>query len=258
MLCFRGVEVIDSIKKYMFVDLLLLASIGFILELLVVKFSGLVLYAAPSVTIALLIAFIAVARWNLWGLLICPLLALATLIGGQKIELSYIAAVYDYKMYISILFGYCGLALNVIFFRKFSTNKVITGATFIGLMIFDYVVFCSLQTLSYYLLCVISHDSGLFTYQVVENGVKKDITTNIQHFGMSGFIYNSFGFIVLIVGGFVSRSQGIMRNRTQQFVDDKENAELMAKDRCFSIEEAKEDAQVGDDNPQKEKNEEIH
>ena len=108
MLCFRGVEVIDSIKKYMFVDLLLLVSIGFILELLVVKFSGLVLYAAPSVTIALLIAFIAVARWNLWGLLICPLLALATLIGGQKIELSYIAAVYDYKMYISILFGYCG------------------------------------------------------------------------------------------------------------------------------------------------------
>ena len=128
---------INSVKKYMFVDLLLLASIGFILELLVVKFSGLVLYAAPSVTIALLIVFIAVARWNLWGLLICPLLALATLIGGQKIELSYIAAVYDYKMYISILFGYCGLALNVIFFKKFTTNRVIKGASFIGLIVLD-------------------------------------------------------------------------------------------------------------------------
>ena len=249
---------INSVKKYMFVDLLLLASIGFILELLVVKFSGLVLYAAPSVTIALLIVFIAVARWNLWGLLICPLLALATLIGGQKIELSYIAAVYDYKMYISILFGYCGLALNVIFFKKFTTNRVIKGASFIGLIVLDYVAFCALQTLSYYLLCVISQDSGLFTYQVVENGVAKDITTNIQHFGMGGFAYNLFGFIILFVGGLVSRSQGILRNRAHQFIDDKENAELMARDKNFRIEEAEEDTQVGDSNPQEKKDEEIH
>ena len=94
---------INSVKKYMIVDLVMLAVIGFILEFLCVKFSGTVLYAAPSVTIALLIAFIAVTRWNLWGLLICPVLALATLGGGSQIEISYMSAVYDYKLYISMI-----------------------------------------------------------------------------------------------------------------------------------------------------------
>ena len=255
---YRGVEVINSVKKYMIVDLLVLAVIGFILEFLCVKFSGTVLYAAPSVTIALLIAFIAIARWNLWGLLICPILALATLWGGTKIEVSYMSAVYDYKLYISMVLGYLGLAINVIFFEKFSTKKVISSAGYIGIIILDYILFCALQMLTYYVLCITTGDSGLFTYQIKENDVIKEITTNVQQFGMNGFVYNLLGFVILIVGGYVLRSQGVICNRKQKFIDDKENAELMAKDLNFRIEEADENAHVGDEDSQEKNDGEIH
>lgn len=249
---------INSVKKYMIVDLVMLAVIGFILEFLCVKFSGTVLYAAPSVTIALLIAFIAVTRWNLWGLLICPVLALATLWGGSQIEISYMSAVYDYKLYISMIIGYLGISTNVIFYKKYKTDKIISGAWLIGIMLLDYVLFCVLQMVSYYLLCVTTGDSGLFTYPDVVDGVATDVTTNVQQFGMNGFIYNLLGLIVLIVGGYVLRSQGVVCNRKQKFIDDRENAELMAKDLNFRIEEADESTHVGDEDSQEKNDGEIH
>ena len=55
-------------------DLLTITIVGFILEVLCVKFGSTVFYGTPFICISFLMVFIAVVRWNLYGLIIVPIL----------------------------------------------------------------------------------------------------------------------------------------------------------------------------------------
>ena len=109
-------------------DLFILTAIGFVLEIFAVKFSGAVFKCAPSAAISLLIVFVAVVRWNWWGLLSVPFMALGVYLGGVNMDyFDYLRAVYDWRMYLSSAAGLSMIGLNSIFFIKFKTKKIINN-----------------------------------------------------------------------------------------------------------------------------------
>ncbi|MGM9969891.1 MAG: hypothetical protein ACI35S_05790 [Anaeroplasma sp.] len=221
----------------------MLSVIGFILEFLCTRYGSLVLNATPFTYVSLLIVFVAIVRWKLWGLTIVPIVVFANFLAGQKVELPYLAAVYDWKFYLSAVIGIATIGINVLFFRK-DTNKVINSVpSTIGVIAIDYVLINVVQLIVYRLLT-----SGNI-FEVGENMVKysADKMVNACQYGESGFAYNLFGLGVLIVGIFILRSQGIVCDRTQKFIDDKRNAELDRIDAVsFTIQEAEEDEASGE------------
>ena len=81
-------------------DLTILTIIGFVIEIFLIKFGAAVFIGAPFMGITLLIVFLAVARWNLWGLITAPIMAGAVWIGGIMVEIPYLKAVYDWRVYV--------------------------------------------------------------------------------------------------------------------------------------------------------------
>lgn len=250
----RGGIIEKNVKKYMISDLLLLTIVGCVLEVLSVKFGAEVLYSAPTAMISLLITFLAVTRWNLWGLIVCPFLAIATFYGGTLIEIEEMQAVYDYKLLISVFLGLCTMGLNVIIFKKFKTNNIVNSPWLILMLLVDYVLFCTIQVYSYRLMCsgsLLHPGERLFSISRIVDGETVVKTWNVCLYGESGFIFNLFGLAVLYVGTYVMRSQGVVCNAVQRLIDDKKNAELDLKDRSFSIEEAEDVDSVGEDQTSK-------
>ena len=228
-------------------DLIMLTFIGGLLEVFTTKFATVVFNGTPFMCISLLIVFIAVARWNLWGLLTIPLLALTTMLGGKWSEANYLAMVYDWRMYLSTVLSLCMVGVNVIFFKKSTTKYVASQPLYmILLMLLDYALVCVVQILLYRLFCAgtLAHSGYIeFSYtKVNENGVSEVIKENLCRYGEGTLVYNLFGLVVLFVGGFILRSQGIICNVKQRFIDDKINADLDRADRKFTISEAEEEA----------------
>ena len=232
-----------GLKKYMAQDLIMLVLIGGILEVFSVKFGAFVFNGAPFACISLLIVFVAVVRWNFWGLLVAPFMALTAMLGGMWTDLPYIKAVYGWQMYLSTLIGLCVISLNSIIFIKFGTNKIISSPVLLVIMmIIDYLLVCVVQFMVYRLLTsgnLMEMANVPLTY--FDNGEKTNVTVNVCKYGEERLIYNLFGFVVLIVGCFVLRSQGIVCNVKQKFVDDKINADLDRADEKFTIEEVVEE-----------------
>ncbi len=106
-----------SIKSYMLIDLAMITLIGCILEGVVTYMSGFVLNSVPTISISLLIVLLALARWNQWGLLSVPFLAVATIIGGRLSPIPYFAAAYEWRAYFSIVAGLLFTGLSVIVFK---------------------------------------------------------------------------------------------------------------------------------------------
>ncbi|MCR5349995.1 MAG: hypothetical protein K6E20_03285 [Acholeplasmatales bacterium] len=245
----------------MIFDLATLLIVGFILEIICVKFGTTVFFGTPFMCITFLITFIAVVRWNLWGLMIVPLLALATIIGGRWSELPYLAHVYDYKAYISIVLGLSTIGINSIFFIKFGTDKItVSFLKIVGLLLLDYVTFTIIQFISYRLMT--SHsllESGKIIYEYTN---KNDVTKsyNLCNYGENGFVYNLFALIAGIVGTLVLRSQGVVCNAKQKSVEDRKNAELDRLDReNFTIEDAvNTDESDGETESDKDEDEDLH
>lgn len=222
-------------------DLATMLVVGFVLELICVKFGTTVFFGTPFMCISLLIIFIASVRWNFGGLLIVPLLALATIIGGRWSELPYLAHVYDYRIYISILLGFILVVVtNSIIFIKIGTGKVVVSFwRIVGLILLDYFLFTLIQFVSYRLFT--SHDlteSGKMIYEyTTKSGVVK--RHNLCDYGENGIVYNLFALFVAVVGTFVLRSQGVVCNAKQKSIEDRKNAELDRLDReNFTISDA--------------------
>ena len=250
----------SSVRKYMLFDLFALAIIGFILEMLAVKFSAFVFISVPTTAISLLMIFVAVVRWNLWGLLICPVLALGTVVGGQQIEIPYLAAVYDHNIsisglaiFISAFVGLLTTGLNVITYKK-NTGRIINSPWMMLVLIFNYIVFCIVQIAVYRLITAgtLLH-GGHIIYQHIyyvkdDAGVLQKVVDDINlcYRAEGGLVYNLFGLAVLYVGAYVLRSQGVLCNAIQKLIDDRKNAELNRIDRKFKIEEADDVDSVGE------------
>lgn len=222
-----------SVVKYMAIDLLVLTIIGVILEALTSRFIGFVLDAAPTITFSLLIVYVAVARWKLWGLLPIPFLVLATILGGHFSEISYYAAFYSFsnwQLILSMMIALAGIGLNVIVFSKQRTNKIMKSIwQMLGILVLDYIIYCGIQFVLYRLFTTggLSSMADIpFTYKVKgEDGELVDKVKNLASYVEYGFMYNLFGLAVGVVGTLVLRSQGALNNAIEKLVDDKKQRE---------------------------------
>ena len=230
----------------MAIDLIMMLVLGVVLDILLTKFAVVVLgeYVMPASLVSMLIVFIAVARWNGYGLIISPLVSLGVVIGGCWLG-GYYNAVYsfatDWQFYVSIVLGYLSFGVNILFYKRVGTKKIINETwKLLLLLLLDYVLFCGVQYLSYTLL-VLGKDAETFVYSYVSSGTKEVVQLQIFVKPQSGFIYNLIALVILTVGTLIFRSQGIVCNVKQKFIDDKRNALLDEEDKKFSIEEASEE-----------------
>jgi len=212
-----------SLTKYMVIDLTILSVIGFILEIFCVRFSAVVFNSPPAMVISLLIVFIAVARWNLWGLVITPVLALGVFLGGNWIEYASLKAIYDWRYCLASMIGLLTTGVNVIWYKIFGTKKVINGYALPCVVFLNFLLFALVHWLSYDI-----------------------ITLGTSAYSISTFWSSLFGCFVLLVGSYVLRSQGILCNMKQKFIDDKKEFELMEKDKNFRIKENPEEEPSAD------------
>ena len=224
-----------SVVKYMIIDLAVLIAIGALLEGLTSRFVGFALDAAPTVTFSLLILFVAVARWKAYGLITIPFLVFSMILGGHFSDLSYYAAFYSFsnwQLYLSVMIALAlSVSVNLIFFRKHRTNKIMkVWWQMLLILVMDYVLYCGIQFVLYRLfttgnLAVMADIP--FTYNVKNaDGLMEPKTINLAMYVERGFIYNSFGLIVAILGAFVLRSQGVLNNAIEKLIDDKKEKEL--------------------------------
>ena len=229
-----------SIKSYMLIDLAMLTVIGCVLEGLVTYMSGFVLNAAPTISISLLIVLLALARWNLWGLIPVPFLAAATIIGGRLSPIPYFASAYEWRVYLSIIIGLLFTGLSVIVFKKKGTKILKDNLIMVLFVIVNYVIYNLAQLATYQLLYnVFKNPEGwyLVTYTSYANSETGElVTTNVANFMSNGFIYNLFGLIIASVGGIVLRSQEAFGNVAEKLLEDRRLAEEIRKnDDEFSI-----------------------
>lgn len=211
----------------MAIDLLMLGVIGCILEALCTKMVGFVMDAVPTATISLFILFIAVARWNLWGLLIAPLLALSTIIGGRFNSMEYRAAAYGIEMYFSIVIAMMVVALDVIFYKKGGTKKtILTTWKMVLIILMNYVLFSVVQIISYDLITS-GHPFMRPVDRIPVDTAISETGYIDRHFYVTvNYIYNLFGLALTYVGAVVLRSQGVINNVRDKLIDDKKQAEL--------------------------------
>ncbi len=227
-------------------DLTILTIIGFVIEIFLIKFGASVLIGAPFMGITLLIVFLSVARWNLWGLITAPIMAGAVWIGGIMVDIPYLRAVYDWRVYLSLVAGLMGVGLNVILFKKFGTKKVFNDSWITVLVVvITYAVVCGIQTVVY----------SLITYPDAQNMYYYFNSKNydLRYYGAMGIVYNLLGLVIAIVGSLIFRSQGVLCNAKQKLLDDKKNAELDKEFDKFKIEEsACDEEDVGEESKQDE------
>lgn len=200
----------------------------------------------PTITISFLITIIAIIRWNLWGLIIVPLLALATTLGGSFADYGQFRAFYQFgsaynncglAIFISTICGLLTIGLDVILFKKMGTKKVVKNPfILVGMVLVNYAIFNFIQFIVYRL---ITAGGDLFNQaQVIYSGTEGDF--NLAIWAENGFIRNLLALAIAVVGILVLRSQGVATNVRDKLIDDKINAELDAKDRNFRIEEVEE------------------
>lgn len=198
----------------------MLAVLGAILEGVATAMSGLALNSAPTFTISMLVLFVAIARWNLWGLMIAPILVVGTIIGGKNNFYQPMAYMYDWRIYLSSLAGLLTLGVNVAVFKKNGTKKTILNTwLMLGMVIVNYVTYNIVQYLVYY-LCVAGVNGEILYH------IEGKESVNVCRFAMQGFVFNLFGLAAVIVGLFILRSQGVVNNVVDKLVEDKKRAEL--------------------------------
>ncbi len=218
-------------------DLTILTIIGFVIEIFLIKFGASVFIGAPFMGITLLIVFLAVARWNLWGLITAPIMAGAVWIGGIMVDIPYLKAVYDWRVYVSLIVGLMCVGLNVILFKRFGTKKVFKDSWITVLVVFiTYIIVCGVQTVIYSLITY--PDAGNMIYNF------KGENYNLRYYGAMGIVYNLLGLVIAVVGSLIFRSQGVLCNAKQKLLDDKKNAELDREFDKFKIEESACDEEV--------------
>lgn len=217
------------------------------------KFGGIML-GTPTITISFLITLIAVIRWNLWGLIIVPLLVLATILGGSFADYGQFRAfysfggTYDYcgtAVYVSTVIGLFSIGLDVILFKKIGTKKIVKSPlALIGICAANYLIFNLIQLIVFRLMTTQSLLNQVSIIYVGENG-----ETNIALGIEAGIVKNLLALAIAVVGILILRSQGVITNVVDKLVDDKINAELDAKDRNFRIADVEEEKEMEENNP---------
>ena len=177
-----------SLKKYMFVDLLTSAIIGILVESLGVFVLNKLIYAMIiPFAISLLIMMVVTTRWGSWGLVIVPVLALSTVLSGRLINPhEQFKLLYDWKLYISLIFSLSTFSLNYLWFKIFNDKKIKqTMGTLSLLGVIDIIMSTLMLVLIYYML-------------------------TSQNLIMAFPIWGLYGYAILIIGTCILFKQGVL------------------------------------------------
>ena len=177
-----------SLKKYMLVDLLITGLIGFLVEFLGVFVFNKMIYATMiPCAISLLVVMISTTRWGSKGLVLIPFLALSTVLSGRFINPNeQFRAVYDWKLFVSLVLSLGTFSLNHFWF-KIRKEKHIkeTMGSLVVLAIIDIIISALVLVLAYYLL-------------------------TSQNLIMALPVWSLYGYAVLIIGTCVLFPQGVL------------------------------------------------
>lgn len=177
-----------SLKKYMFIDLLTSAIIGILVEFLGVFVLNKLIYAMIiPFAISLLIMMVVTTRWGSWGLMIVPVLALSTVLSGRLINPhEQFKLLYDWKLYISLIFSLSTFSLNYLWFKIFKDKKIKqTMGTLSLLGVIDIIISTLMLVLIYYML-------------------------TSQNLIMAFPIWGLYGYAILIIGTCILFKQGVL------------------------------------------------
>jgi len=243
-----------SLASYCVKDLILLTVLGVAIEFALSKFCYLVIgVITPASYITLLVAFIAVTRWGLYGLITVPFLVLGTVLGGMTVsEVPFVSEVYkfssNWQYYISIVFGFSAFIVNALLYKIKGTGKIIANTLImILILIIDYALFNIVQFISYRLLTSHNLFEGASTIYQYTNGNGETVNVDINSYAEKGFVYNLVSLAILFIGFLIFRSQGIICNVKERLIYEEKNRELDKIDReTFGIPE--EDISNGEKN----------
>ena len=188
-----------SLKKYMLIDLLITTVIGMIVEFFAIFVFNKMIYATIiPFAVSLLIMMIATTRWGSYGILVVPFIALATILSGRLINpTDDLKVLYDWKLYISLLFALSTFSLNYCWFdyRKKHNHKNTMGSMVL-LGIIDAVIATLMLALVYYIF-----------------------TSNM--FILAFPVWSIFGYALLILGTCILFTQGVLINVKDKFLEEK-------------------------------------
>lgn len=188
----------------MAIDLVILTFIGCIGEVFGNFISNKVLIAeAITASISLLIMMVATYRWGWRGLIIAPILALATILSGRLINshVNY-RKYYNWQLYLATLAQLLSMAINLLWFKKVKDEEATAK---------------SLQSLL--LLCLLDCVVSLLALSLV-------YLIMTFRFLLLGFMaWNAFAYVILFVGAFVLSRQGILVNVKKNMISQKAERE---------------------------------
>lgn len=172
----------------MIIDLIIMGIIGFAIEALGIYIFNQMIYATIiTSSFSLLMMLMATTRWGWKGLVLAPVLALATVISGKYfITNPNFRPNYDWQLYVAILFSLLAFAVNIVWFKKKNYRQTYSKVSNIFILVLiDIVV--SQMTLS-------------IVYLILK-----------QTFQLFAFIaWNFYSFVVLFVGALALRAMGVM------------------------------------------------
>ena len=211
-----------SLKKYMLIDLTILGFVGAVLEGITsyycfYSFAGHI----PTTVVSLLIFFLAVTRWNWWGLILAPVLVFGNLIGALAVDsgdLTNYKVIFDIQYFISNVIALSTTSLVVLVFKKLGTSKVIksTGlliATCFGIFAAYEVV----RTASYWII------GGRY----------------LEIFNST--VFNLLSLIILIIGSLIIRLQGSLTNVKEKMLEDNRERQQRQMEHMITFEITDED-----------------
>lgn len=204
-----------SLKKYMFLDLVILSVIGCIIEAVgIFAFNKMLTATMIASAISLLIMVIAITRWGWKGLFIAPVLAAATIISGRFFNPhETFKALYDWKLYLAIVLSLLSLSVNLIWLKYIDYKETFKKWKYILILCaIDIVVSQLVLSLAYF----------AFT----------------QQFLLLGFLaWDSCSFVILVIGCFVLKNQNVLVDVKANLIEKQQQQEDDSKFRMNLPEE---------------------
>ncbi len=211
-----------SLKKYMLIDLTILGLVGAVIEG-VGAYSCFYSFAGhtPTTVVSLLILFLAITRWNWFGLAIAPVLVFGNFVGALAIDpgnIEYHKEMFNFQFYISNLLAICSMSFIVVLFRKIGTNKIIKSTgLLIGVNCIVFIVYEVIRLASYWII-------GGRYLEVINAGV-----------------FDLIALVILIVGCIIIRLQGSLTNVKDKIIEASKERQERQKEHLITFEITDED-----------------
>lgn len=214
-----------SLKKYMLIDLLILAIVGAVLEgvgtwACFYAFVG----STPTTIFSLLILFMALTRWRWYGLLTIPILAFGNLMGALSLDTGSIEGykdMFNLQYFLSNLLGLCSSFWIVLVQKKVGTKVSINNTgILVGLLVGMFISYETVRIVSYWVIG--GRDMGIVNANFVD----------------------IISLVMLIIGCLIIRLQGSLVDVKNKILEDNKERQERQKEHLITFEITDDDIDV--------------